>query len=123
LKQNARYAQHKISALAAWTGEYRNPPWPLEFWYHESPRPMFSTTDEAVGFSNPPQRASKNRRKAECAWARQHRRVQNIRQDFLHNVNHSPALHIQDAAWGETRRPLEYKTVLCGSKLTVRDRF
>jgi hypothetical protein len=37
--------------------------------------------------------------------------------------NHSLALHIQDAAWGETRQQLEYKTVLYGSKLTVRDRF
>jgi putative transposase len=37
--------------------------------------------------------------------------------------NHSLALHLQDAAWGETRRPLQYKTVLYRSKLTVRDRF
>jgi hypothetical protein len=73
------------------------------------------------------QRASKNHRKAAMRPARQHRRVRNIRQDFLHkfttklakhgseicmedlNVsgmakNHSHALHIQDAAWGETRR-------------------
>ena len=91
-------------------------------------------------------RASKNHKKAAMRLARQHRRVRNIRQDFLHkftttlaenhseiciedlNVsgmakNHSLALHIHDAAWGETRRQLEYKTILYGSKLTVRDRF
>ena len=92
------------------------------------------------------QRASKNHSKAAMRLARQHRRVRNVRQDFLDkfttklaknhteiciedlNVsgmakNHSLALHIHDAAWGETRRQLEYKTVLYGSKLTVRDRF
>jgi len=92
------------------------------------------------------QRASKNHNKAAMRLARQHRRVRNIRQDFLHkfttklaknhteiciedlNVsgmakNHSLALHIHDAAWGETRRQLEYKTVLYGSKLIVRNRF
>src|SRR5262249_9968031 len=37
--------------------------------------------------------------------------------------NHSLAWHIQDAAWDQTRRPLEYQTVLYGSKLTLRDRF
>jgi serine/threonine-protein kinase len=53
--QNARYKQRKIRDLAGWTEEYRNPPWPLEFWYRESPRPMFSTTDDAVSLTNPPQ--------------------------------------------------------------------
>jgi hypothetical protein len=55
VKQNARYAQRKITDLATWAEEYKNPPWPLEFWYRESPQPMFSITDEAVSFTNPPQ--------------------------------------------------------------------
>jgi len=89
---------------------------------------------------------SANRRKATIKLARQHRRIKNIRHDFIHkfttrlaknhseiciedlNVsgmvkNHNLAFHISDAAWGESRRQLEYKTVLYGSTLTVRDRF
>lgn len=89
---------------------------------------------------------SANRRKAAMKLAKQHRRIKNVRQDFLHkfttrlarthseiciedlNVrgmlqNQKLALHISDAAWAEARRQLEYKTVLYGSKLTVRDRF
>jgi serine/threonine protein kinase len=55
VNQKARYTQRKITDLAAWTEEYKNPPWPLEFWYRESPQPMFSTTDDAVSLTNPPQ--------------------------------------------------------------------
>jgi hypothetical protein len=58
LNQKVRYAQRKITDLATWTEEYKNPPWPLEFWYRESPRPLFSTTDDGVGFTNPPQDVS-----------------------------------------------------------------
>jgi len=54
-KQSARYTQRKITDLAGWTEEYKNPPWPLEFWYRESPKPMFSTTEDTVGPTNPPQ--------------------------------------------------------------------
>jgi putative transposase len=89
---------------------------------------------------------SQSRRKAVMRLARQHRRVANIRQDFLHKFttalakangeiciedlyvkgmvkNHNLALHISDAAWGEARRQLEYKAALYGSTITVRPRF
>jgi putative transposase len=89
---------------------------------------------------------SQNRRKAAMKLARQHRRVKNVRNDFLHkfttnlakshseiyiedlNVrgmlkNHKLAFHVSDAAWSETRRQFEYKTALYGSTLIVRDRF
>lgn len=89
---------------------------------------------------------SANRRKSALKLAKQHRRIKNIRQDFLHKFttrlarthseiciedlhvkgllkNHKLALHISDAAWGEARRQWAYKTLLYGSKLTVRDRF
>jgi putative transposase len=92
------------------------------------------------------ERASNNHRKAAMRLARQRRRARNIRQDFLHRFatrlatnrseiciedlnapgmakNQGLALPIYDAAWGEARRQLKYKTVLYGSKLTVRDRF
>jgi putative transposase len=38
-------------------------------------------------------------------------------------TNHSLAKHIQDAAWGEFTRQLEYKTKWCGSALVRVDRF
>ena len=37
--------------------------------------------------------------------------------------NHFLATHISDAAWGEFRRQLEYKTTWYGSELVVADRF
>jgi putative transposase len=37
--------------------------------------------------------------------------------------NHSLAKHISDAAWGEFRRQLEYKTTWYGSALIIADRF
>lgn len=89
---------------------------------------------------------SNNRRKAGMRLARHHRRVRNIRQDFIHkfttkvasshsevcmedlNVsgmvkNHNLARAINDVGWGETRRQFSYKCPKLGSKLTVRDRF
>jgi putative transposase len=78
--------------------------------------------------------------------AKCHRRIKNIRRDFIHKFttriaknhgevciedlavknmvrNHCLARAISDAAWGETRRQFTYKTRLYGSELTVRDRF
>lgn len=92
------------------------------------------------------QAGSKNRTKATMKLARQYARIKNVRQDFIHKLttrlakthseiciedlnvkgmvkNHNLALHIGDAAWGEARRQLEYKTVMYGSALSVRDRF
>jgi putative transposase len=89
---------------------------------------------------------SSNRRKAAMRLARHHRRVRNIRKDFLNKTttrlakNHSQiaiedlavsnmvrnrclSRAISDVAWSETRRQLDYKTRLYGSELTVRDRF
>jgi serine/threonine-protein kinase len=54
VNQNARYARRKITDLAMWAEEYKNPPWSLEFWYRESPQAMFSVTDEAIHLTNPP---------------------------------------------------------------------
>jgi hypothetical protein len=55
VKQDGRYTQRKITDLAGWTEEYKNPPWPLEFWYRESPKPLFSTTEGAASLTEPPQ--------------------------------------------------------------------
>lgn len=90
---------------------------------------------------------SKNRRKSTLKLARLHRRVRNIRKDFLHqfstklaktksvivieDLNIKKMLQgpaglnrpIQDAGWGEFRRMLEYKTIWYGSKLALVPRY
>src|SRR5439155_1477571 len=91
-------------------------------------------------------RGSHNRQKAALRLARCHRRIANMRRDFLHKFttkiskNHaeifvenlnvkgmvqnrhlSRAIH--DVGWSELRRQLEYKSLLNGSVLTVRDPF
>jgi serine/threonine-protein kinase len=55
VKQSSRYTQRKITDLTKWAEEYKSPPWPLEFWYRESPQAMFSLTDDAINLTNPPQ--------------------------------------------------------------------
>lgn len=92
------------------------------------------------------QKGSKNRKKAQLRLTRLHRRIRNIRQDFLHkfttslaktksvivledlNVkgmmrNRHLARSIADASWAEMKRQLAYKTVWYGSRLVLADRW
>jgi putative transposase len=91
-------------------------------------------------------KGSSNRRKAVLRLARQHRRVANIRTDYIHKItthiaqnhgevviedlnvsgmmtNHKLAAAIADCAFYEFRRQLEYKCERYGSTLVVVDRF
>lgn len=91
-------------------------------------------------------KGSQNRRKSAFKIARIHRKVKNIRCDFLHKVtttlaktksvivvedlnvkgmmqNGKLSRHIADVGWGEFRRLLEYKTKWYGSVLAVAPRF
>lgn len=92
------------------------------------------------------QKGSHNRKKSALRVARLHRRIRNIRLDFLHKLsthlaktkrvivvedlrvtgllrNDRLARHIADAGWGEFRRMLEYKTQWYGSSLIVANRY
>jgi putative transposase len=92
------------------------------------------------------QKGSRNRKKSALQLARLHRRVHNIRQDFLHKLttelaktksvivvedlnvsgmvrNTRLARYIADVGWGEFRRQLEYKTKWYGSRMVVASRF
>lgn len=92
------------------------------------------------------QKGSKNRAKAALRVAKLHRRVANVRKDFLHKVttmlaktkraivvedlnvsgmvkNRHLARSIMEQGWREFRRQLEYKTEWYGSKLVVANRF
>jgi putative transposase len=92
------------------------------------------------------QKGSKNRRKSALRLARLHRRIRNIRQDFLHKLtthlaktkrvivvedlnvsglvkNPTLARHIADMGWGEFRRMLAYKCTWYGSRLLVANRY
>jgi putative transposase len=90
------------------------------------------------------QRGSRNYAKASLGLARLHRRVRNIRRDFLHKVTTwlaktKPVLVVEDlnvrglvrgrfsrsvadVGWGTFRRMLEYKTKWYGSQLIVAPR-
>lgn len=92
------------------------------------------------------QKGSNNKKKSAMALARLHRRIRNIRRDFIHKLttdlaktkseiviedlnvrgmqcNNQLARHIADVGWGEFRRQLSYKTAWYGSTLTVAPRF
>jgi putative transposase len=89
---------------------------------------------------------SANRRKSVMCLARLHRRVKNVRNDFIHKLttnlaktksvivvedlsvrnmmgNRGLARSIADAGWGEFRRQLAYKTAWYGSRLVVAPKF
>jgi putative transposase len=92
------------------------------------------------------QKGSKNRAKQKLKVAKIHHNIANIRKDWLHKTttdianrantvviedlnvkgmvkNHHLALSISDAAFGEFRRQLTYKTTDRNSQLIVADRF
>ena len=91
-------------------------------------------------------KGSHGREKARLAVARQHQRIANQRQDFLHKLtrrlvdenqaiyaenlnvqgmmgNHCLAKSIADAAWGELLRQLAYKGLWYGCQFSQIDRF
>jgi putative transposase len=91
-------------------------------------------------------RGSRNRARSAVGLARRHRRIRNVRRDFLHKLsttlartksvvvledlnvrgmirNDRLARHIADAGWSSFRRMLEYKVRWYGSKLVVAPRF
>lgn len=92
------------------------------------------------------QKGSQNRKKAALKLARVHRRIRNIRKDFLHKLttylaktkrvivmenlnvqgmmkNRHLARHISDVSWSRMRSMLEYKTKWYGSELILADRW
>ena len=91
-------------------------------------------------------KGSRNREKARIAVARLHEHIANQRNDAINKMttqlvrsndiiciedlssknmikNYKLALHVADAAWGEIRRQLAYKTDWYGKELVIIDRF
>ena len=117
----------------------------------EGPRPLAKARKKLRRAQRAHSRKKKgsNRRKRSAARiGRLHRRVRNVRQDFLHKLttrltgkNHVVVLEdlnvkgmmsrkglklgqaVADASFGELRRQIEYKAPLYGTKLVFADRF
>jgi putative transposase len=91
-------------------------------------------------------RGSRNRERSARSLARLHRRIRNMRTDFLHKLstrlaktksvvvledlnvngmvrNKHLGRHISDVGWGDFRRMLEYKTLWYGSQVVMAPRF
>lgn len=92
-------------------------------------------------------KGSRNRKKSALKLSRQHRKIRNIRKDFLHKLSTELAKTksviivedldikrmlqgpyklnqaIHDVGWGEFRRMLEYKTMWYGSKLVLAPKY
>ncbi len=114
-----------------------------------SPKPLKSLKNKlkkAQKSLSRKEKGSKNRRKAVLTVARIHRKIANIRSDFLHRIsteltktkativvedlnvkgmmkNHRLAKSISDQGWGIFVRFLKYKTGWYGSKLLFVDRW
>lgn len=128
-----------LSAFAVLsTGEKIHAPKPLDRHLRRLKRLSRQHSRKRKGF--------RNRQKSALRLARLHRRIRNIRRDFLHKLstrlaktkpeivvedlhvrgmvrNRHLARHITDAGWGEFRRMLGYKCQWYGSRLTVAPRF
>jgi putative transposase len=118
-----------------------------EYSHEKSPRPLKSKLKKLKRLSKQQSRkklGSNNRKKANLRLARLHRRVKNIRKDYVNKLtteltktksviviedlqvkkmmgkkNHKRHLSrsISDAGWGEFRRQMEYKSIWYGSRL------
>lgn len=116
----------------------------------DAPKPLKKVLAKAKRLSKQQsrkQKGSSNRKKANLRLAMQHRKVKNIRKDFLNKLTtelakaksviviedlnvkgmQSKKRHlgrsISDVSWGEFRRQLEYKTLWYGSRLIEIPRF
>jgi len=115
----------------------------------EAPKPLKAALRRLRRFSRAhsrKQKGSENRRESALLLARLHRRIRNIRNDWLHKLtttlaktksvivvehlsvrglmsNRRLARSVSDAGWAEFQRMLGYKTQWYGSELRVIDRF
>lgn len=121
-----------------------------EYRYIDAPKPLKKVLAKVKRLSRQQsrkQKGSNNRRKSNLLLAMQHRKVKNIRKDFINKITTELAktksviviedLNVQgmqskkrhlgrsisDVSWGEFRRQLEYKTVWYGSRLIKYPRF